>query len=500
MISSLEAVPQKPTTAKPTHLWLRQTSVAVVPGSTTSLLEEVVSNLLHHFGLHGHQVQAAPDDRTDVLLTTAPFGKPLGWREALLFTARHRFGLSRQPTLYTLMHVLPAELRRLLDHFRAVLAKEPPHPADYAFPGLSPRACRVLFEQGRRGGPILAVERLVQAQSKSIRVILVVGEDRPLAAYHFDLVGAHPRSEAEDLASFYDDIVLRIVTTVNAREVTEHQVIGEPIPYATWRRLSTPTAMCVAGQRLGERHFFTHMVRIADLVPVPAMTDAVASQYSEGCFATWDPELGALVATVTGSARPVDKGSITKDDLAVIVGVRPDGRGALTRRVEGKRDAPPSSEAVEMMDMDGPLPSIGLGPAWSTSARVPVARSKLHGHRGVAAYDPRRVEYVPLDPPYYHYLVSCATDAQARGIKRCFARSEALQHPDDPRQVAFTVLPGHGVVIVEKWVVGAAPFQVMWESMDAGYLQVDNRIPQGPMAYVPGPGGRMVLEKEQLTQ
>jgi hypothetical protein len=282
--------------------------------------------------------------------------------------------------------------------------------------------------------------------------------------------------------------------------VTEHQVIGEPIPCATWRRLSTPAAMCVAGQRLGERSFFTQMVRIADLVPVPAVTDAVASQYSEGCFATWDPALGALVATVTGSARPVDKGSITEDDLAVIVGVRPDGRGALTRRVEGKRNAPPSSEAVELMDMDGPLPSIDLGPAWGTSARVPVARSKLHGHRGIAAYDPRRVEYVPLDPPYYHYLVSCATDAQARGIKRCFARSEALQHPDDPRQVAFTVLPGHGVVIVEKWVVGAAPFQVMWESMDAGYLQVENRIPQGPMAYVPGPGGRMVLEKEHLTQ
>jgi hypothetical protein len=500
MISSLEAVPLKSTTARPTHPWLRRTSVAAVPGSTTSLLDKVMRNLLHHFGLRGHQVQAAPDDHTDVILTTAPFGRPLGWREALIFTARHRFGLSRQPTLYTLMHVLPAELQHLLDHFRAVLAKEPPHPADYAFPGLSPQACHVLSEQGRRGGPILAVERLVQAQSKSIRVILVVGDDRPLAAYHFDLVGAHPRSEAEDLASFYDDIVLRIVTTVNAREVTEHQVIGEPIPCATWRRLSTPAAMCVAGQRLGERSFFTQMVRIADLVPVPAVTDAVASQYSEGCFATWDPALGALVATVTGSARPVDKGSITEDDLAVIVGVRPDGRGALTRRVEGKRNAPPSSEAVELMDMDGPLPSIDLGPAWGTSARVPVARSKLHGHRGIAAYDPRRVEYVPLDPPYYHYLVSCATDAQARGIKRCFARSEALQHPDDPRQVVFTVLPGHGVVIVEKWVVGAAPFQVMWESMDGGYLQVDNRIPQGPMAYVPGPGGRMVLEKEHLTQ
>jgi hypothetical protein len=255
--------------------------------------------------------------------------------------------------------------------------------------------------------------------------------------------------------------------------------------------------MCVAGRQLGKRHFFTEMVRIADLVQVPAVADVVASQYSEGCFATWDPRLGGLVATVTGSARPVDKGNITEDDLAVIVGVRPDGRGALTRHVEGKRNDPPSSEAVELMDMDSQLPTTELDPVGGISARVPVTRSKLHGHRGIAAYDPRRVEYVPLDPPCYHYLVSCATDAQARAIKAAFARSEALQHPDDPRQVAFTVLPGHGVVIVEKWVAGAAPFQVMWEYMDAGYLQVDNRIPQGPMGYIPGPDGRMVLQTAQ---
>jgi hypothetical protein len=485
---------QESATVKPIHPWLRKISVASVPGPTTSLLEQVVANLLRHFRLQGHQVQTTPDSRTDVILTTAPFGKPLGWREALIFTARRRFNLSHSPNLYTLLHVPPEEFQRLLDHFQVTLAKEPLDPADYAFPGLAPRACGVLCEQGRRGGPILALERLVQAQSKSIRVILVVGDDRPLAAYHFDLVGAHPRSEAEDEASFYDDIVLRIVTTVNAREVTQHEVVEEAIPSALWRGLNTPPAMCVAGRQLGERHFFTEMVRIADLVQVPAVADVVASQYSEGCFATWDPILGALIATVTGSARPVDKGNITEDDLAVIVGVRPDGRGALTRHVEGKRNDPPSSEAVELMDMDSHLPTTELDPVWGISARVPVARSKLHGHRGIAAYDPHRVEYVPLDPPYYHYLVSCATDAQARAIKAAFARSEALQNPDDPRQVAFTVLPGHGVVIVEKWVAGAAPFQVMWEYMDAGYLQVDNRIPQGPMGYVPGPDGRMVLQ------
>jgi hypothetical protein len=162
--------------------------------------------------------------------------------------------------------------------------------------------------------------------------------------------------------------------------------------------------------------------------------------------------------------------------------------------VEGKRNDRPSSEAVEMMDMDSLLPSVTLDPAWGISSPVPVVRSKLHGHRGIAAYNPLVVEYTPLDPPYYRYLVSCGTDAQARGIKAAFARAEALRNPNDARQVAFTVLPGHGAFIVEKWVAGKVPFQVIWEAMDAGALQVDNRIPQGAMAYVPGLDGRMILQ------
>lgn len=484
---------EESTTVKTTHSWLRQIHAAFVPGPMTPLLEEMLDGLERHFRRLGHKVQTVPDDRTDVILTTAHFGEPLGWREALIFSARQRFNLSHVPTLYTLVQVSPTRFQELLDHFQTVLVKAPPDPADYDFPGLAPQAYRVLFEQGRRGGPILALERLVQAQTKSIRVLLVVGDDRPLVAYHFDLVGAHPRSEAETPESFYEDIVLRMVTTLSTTEVNQHQAVEDPIPRALWQRLSTPAAMCVAGQQLGERNFFTEMVRIADLVEVPAVSNAVASQYSEGCFATWDPTLGALIATVTGSARPVDKGSITENDLAVIVGVRSDGQGALVRHVEGKRNDPPSSESMEMMDMDGALPTIVLGPAWDTPAQVPVVRSKLHGHRGIAAYDPRRVEYVPLDPSYYHYPVSCGTDAQARGIKEAFARSEALQNPEDPCQVVFTVLPGHGVVIVEKWVPGTVPFQVVWEYMDAGYLEVENLIPQGPMEYIPGSDGRMLL-------
>jgi hypothetical protein len=235
------------------------------------------------------------------------------------------------------------------------------------------------------------------------------------------------------------------------------------------------------------------MVRIADLVNVPVVAASVSSQYSEGCFSTWDPTLDALITTATGSARPVYKGNISQEELAVIVGLRPDGSGALVRRVEGKLNAPPSSEAVEMVEMDQPLPRITLASGWGCQAEVPVVRSKLHGHRGIAAYDPRHVEYVSMAPAYQHYPVTCATEAQTRGIVDAFARSEALQDPDDARQIVFTVLPGHGTLIVEKWVPGSAPFETIWRAMDQGRLQVDSHVPQKPIEYVPGPDDRHVV-------
>jgi hypothetical protein len=444
----------------------------------------------------GHTVLDAPTDSTDALITTARFCEDLAWRRALLFTARRRFSLSRLPAFYTMIHATRAEYQEMLDYFQGALAKDPPDPKDFEFPGLVPGAWQVLVEQGKRGGPILSLERLLQSQAKTIRIILVVGDDRPEEAYHFDLVGGHPRSDGQNPDAFYEDIALRLATAVSTEEVTLHQTVGEPVSAETWQRLATPEEMRRAGRALGHRGFFTSMIRIADLVHVPAVSESVASQYSEGCFATWDADLDALIATVTGSARPVDKGNLRDDDLAVIVGVRPDARGALVRDVDGLSSRPPSSEAVEMMDMDADLPTIDLGEGWPIPNRVPVARSKLHGHRGMSAYDPRYVEYAPLDPPYYHYPVSCATDAQARGIRQAFSRIQCLRDPDDPRQVAFTVLPGHGIMIVEKWVAGKAPFQVIWEYMDSGYLQVANEVAQGPMEYVVEGDGlaRLIVE------
>lgn len=471
------------------HTWLQQVQICYIPGDTPSVLaDKVVAGIQEQFRLLGHIVQDQPENSTDVLLTTAPFGKPLSWRNSLQLLARARYGLEHTPTVFTLVHVQPEELSQMLSYLERALSKEQPDPRDYELPGLAPNAYRVLHEQGRRGGPILALERLLQAQAMCLNLLLLVGDEKPMGVYHFDLVGAYPYSSAHDESLFYNDIVLRMVTRVSTHEITEHQPIGEPIPRHIWASLTTPNAMYNAARELDKRGFFTEMVRISDMVNVPAVGDAISSQYSEGCFATWDPTIGALITTITGSARPVNKGEIGEEDLAVITGVRSNQQGALVCHIEGKPNYPPSSEAVEMIEMDSHLPHVMLESASSKGVTAPVIRSKLHGHRSISAYDPRFVEFVPLDPPYYRYPVTCATAAQADGISLAFGRSQALNDPDDPRQVVFTVLPTHGVVIAEKWVPEAVPFQTIWEYLDAGYLVLEKQVPQGPLSYTEASG------------
>ncbi len=479
------------------HEWLQKMSIVYVPGALPSPLAEAAArNILLQFSQEGHKVQNSPDSGTSILLTTAPYGKPLSWRNSLQLLARSRYKLEHTPTVFTLIHIQPDELSQVLAHFEGALAKDPPARDDFDFLGLAQNAYHVLYEQGRRGGPILALERVLQAQAMCLNILLLVGDDKPEGVYHFDLVGAYPYSRAGEGPGFYRDIVLRMATRVSAHEITEHIPLGEPLEKGIWESLHTPPAMFQAARELDRRGFFTEMVRISDMVNVPAVEAAIASQYSEGCFATWEAQIDALVTTITGSARPVNKGDLGEDDLALIIGVRPDQRGALVRHIQGKPNYPPSSEAVEMIEMDSHLPRIVLAGGPGAGKSVPVIRSKLHGHRGVSAYDPRYVEFIPLEPAYFHYPVTCGTDAQARGISQAYAGSRALNDPGDPRQVVFTVLPTHGVVIAEKWVPDKQPFQTIWEYFDAGYLVPDKQVPQGPLAYMPV-SGKMLLSSVQ---
>jgi hypothetical protein len=487
------------TSIKPVHAWLREVKVAYYPNYQSPEIEVFSKGLLDCFRRRGHQVIDSLQEGPDVVLTTAQFGVPINWRDSLLLTGRRRFKWEFTPVVYTLIHTSRSELEKVLGVLKDALASEKPGPSDYQFPGLANFAYHTLHEQGRRGGPMLSLVRLLQSQSMCIRIILAVGGETPEEAYTFDLVGAHPRTRAVNLDAFYDDLVLRVLTAASTREVTDHLVVEQPVSHELWERLSTPKAMQRAGREFGKRSFFTEMVSVANLVNVPAVHDAVSSQYSEGCFATWDPQLNALIATVTGSARPVEKDNLTKDELAVLVGVREDGLGALVRQVEGKRNDPPSSEAVEMVAMDEPLPMVKLGPEVGLDKDyvVPVSRSKLHGHRGVGAFHTDYVEHVPLDDPYYYYPVSCSTEAQSLAIKTAFSRSKSLNNPEDQRMVVFTVISGHGLVLVEKWNPDKQPFQLFWEYMDSGLIEIENYIPQGYFEYIQREDGKMRLHEPE---
>ena len=113
-----------------------------------------------------------------------------------MLTARRRFKLDHAPAVITLVHAPPNAWDGMMAHLKAALLKDPLDPEDFSFPGLSERAFHTLIEQGKRGGAMMSMVRLVQSQAVSVRNIVLVGAEQPQFAYTFDLVGGHPRAMA----------------------------------------------------------------------------------------------------------------------------------------------------------------------------------------------------------------------------------------------------------------------------------------------------------------
>jgi hypothetical protein len=52
--------------------------------------------------------------------------------------------------------------------------------------------------------------------------------------------------------------------------------------------------------------------------------------------------------------------------------------------------------------------------------------------------------------------------------------------------------------MAEKWQEGKVPFQVLWDAMDSGDLEIDPHVPQGRMSYEKEADGRMHLREEKM--
>ena len=125
------SVSDKSSSLKPIHPWIHSLHVYFLPGPSTPLQKRTAAGLKEAFARLGHDVQVAPDDRTDVIFSFAPFGEPLRWRDAPFFQARRKFGLQKMPIVWTLIHARPQPWADLLANFEAALAKNPPDLADF---------------------------------------------------------------------------------------------------------------------------------------------------------------------------------------------------------------------------------------------------------------------------------------------------------------------------------------------------------------------------------
>lgn len=464
--------------------------VSFVPGSGSGLSDSFAQKLLESFAAQGALVQDEPNFQTDVVLTTQEFGRIVSWREAILFTGRRRFGLRASVRIFTILSAASSAVHALVDRFKTGCDRQSRSPGDFDFPGLAPNSGRVLFEQAVSRSPTLALSRLIQAQSKSIDTLLLVGEESLDHLFHFNLVGSHYRAAANQ--ELYQHVSLRIAVSVRAERIADHEREATSVPDTCWYRSKVANAMCSAAAQFESRGFFSPMLKLSDLVAVPSFSDTISRQYSEGCFASWEPTLGGLMVTCAGNDAPFHKGKLNVDDLALVVGLRPNGCGVRYLQAAGASPRLPSSEAVELMRIDEELARVQLQQDNGRQFDVPIIRSKLHGHRGVRSYNPKHVEYCPIDMEYQLYPVSCATNTQAQVVKRAFAGAACLTQADDERSVAFTLVPGHGVMIVEKWTPDKEPFQQIWEFMDRGYLVIDGDVPQGTVSFLKNADQRII--------
>jgi hypothetical protein len=466
-----------------THDWIHPISVVFHRSELTPALEQVTSALHDWLLSAGCTIQPEPSDETDLIITSVVYGTPVDQEDALFLHAKRKYQLAHRPAVLTIIDIPEAEYQKWLDHFSTLAAQE--EVDSFQYPGMAPRAVEVLQGQAQRGGPEVATGRLLQTYVKSFRVMALRSDQQgnPLYAVHFDLAGAHPTTPVSDLETFAEEVGLRILAATCTEQVSNHVYAPEPLPRDVWEQLPTPDAMIRAGSRFTEFGFFTAPVSIDHLLGYTPINKAVSAQYSEGCYAAFDPEVGGLISTATGSARLVDKRSIDREDQAIIVGIKPERDGAIVRPVEGMPPVVPSVEAVEMMTICEAVSTHAYINSQGEEVQVPNIGAILHGHLGVASYDPEKVECVTFSPPYYRHLVSCGTRALAEGSAAAFSRAVALCEFDDPRAVVFLEQPGHGVVIVEKPVEGKQPFDTIHEYLQEGHLQMTLEVPQEEVAW-----------------
>jgi ribulose-5-phosphate 4-epimerase/fuculose-1-phosphate aldolase len=409
-------------------------------------------------------------------------------RVPLVFTIKERYGLAKRPP--NLLTVVNAP-RAVLDRTLAEMGDTIPAGIQPAFV-LQGREGLSKAKRAERAEPMVRMGRREQAYHGSPRILLVVGDEESRTIEKgilFGLEGSHPSISGEDEEGFFEELSRRLWAFACAKDA-DHMAISEgAISREAWERSAIPEQIIAAGHRMDELGLLAPPVILRDLV-----SNGMARVYeryfnlkrmSEGNLSAWEPDLGVMVITGTGSVG-VDKRHLQREHL-VPVGELTEN-GVVVWQPEGTATVKPSVEAMEQLAIYRAAPQILLrderrnviADSHGTPVTVPAIRALLHTHVGITAYNPELVEVVHIDRERFPYPFSCGTDLLARATVEAFSKARAFHNPDGLPRAVLLEQPNHGIVVAELWRdPPAVPcFEATLDLFAAGEIEWTYAIPQ----------------------
>ncbi len=418
--------------------WWRPVTVALVGEPTDAAQRRLAEGLLAAFEEGGHQLVPEPAklaDRVDIMLAfhaipdaDKPLLERIEERERPLGLDLIRaFNLKKRPeNLITLVTV--RERMSLLPHT-----------------------------------DVLEVARTTAARVGTPRVLFVSGDP---ASGRVDevtlctLEGGHPTIPGDDWAFMVGDLANRMVALACAQEVGgRYRVIQDALSYEDWLASPVPDDLVQAGHRMDRLRLLPPQIAVSHYVS-PGLARIYErflnmKKFSEGTLCAWDPRLGLMMITGSGSWG-VDKRHLKREDVVPIGGVSEEG--VLVYAPEGVKTKGPSVETREFYEAFLRAPKVRLRPTeggWAVDengpVEAPLIRSIIHAHVGVVDADERLVEHVPPNRRAFPYAFGCGTDLMLEVTAEALSRSRALHDPGDPRAVVLWEFDNHGIAVAELW-------------------------------------------------
>lgn len=338
---------------------------------------------------------------------------------------------------------------------------------------------------------VVVIARTAMGRLGAAKILFVTRGDVPGHVQEVtfcNMEGGHP-SEVDDIADRMRD---RLVTAACAHEVAEdYDTVRDAITPEAWHASTTPEELADAGRRMGELGLLSAPLKVSDFV-----SEQLADMYeiymgvrgfSEGMLFAFDPDLGCLVVSASGS-WDVDKRALTREQVVAVEPRLGDGRRLRVLAPSGVLPMQPSVETWEICALMETCPTVRVtknqAGTWvldpNGEREVPIIRAGIHAHVGVTSSDDAVIETVSADREQFPYGFGCGTDLTVDIARNTVRRSHAINNSTDLRTYVRWPLLYHGEMAVELWKPGlpTQPFHGLLDLYGTAVRYTPDDVPQ----------------------